>query len=285
MRNTAIMAALSVALLGGATYAWFTLSNTAKISNLSLTVGEASGLMIAPEVFDTEGNGKPGEYVSDLALTALDGAVGKLMPATLAKYDQEEEYSILKPTYSGNSITAYEKVNTSTEVMTDTENDGEYYYYEKVFYLMTAGSKLNIQLTAGSSVIDDTDEGGVAYPACDAIRIAFFDGDSQDEELLAVYEPNSDEDWGTTRTDKVLAGNITATNATLYSGDLIKQQKSDLTFLSNGEGTNSETLFTLTQSTDRRIIMRVYFEGSDAECCNIISLNKILGNLQFTTAQ
>lgn len=278
MRKTIIMAVLCVVLLSSATYAWFVLSDTAKISNLSLTVTEASGLLIAPAVKDSSDNLEPGTYGSELNLTGLTGT-GKLKPATLAKAAADTNYTIMKPQYTDGKIDDYLAVATD-EVMTDTVNTGEYYYYEKSFFMTTAGSDLEVQFVKdGTSVTDATDGGPVANPACDAIRIAFFDKDGK---LLKVYEPNSEKDWGTTRKDKVAASNITVSGKDLFNsglGDV--QQKSDKTFVNTGVGTNSETLFTLTQNDDTLITMRVYFEGNDNECCNIISANKILGNMQF----
>lgn len=279
MRKTVIMALLCVVLLSSATYAWFVLSDTAKITNLSLSVTEASGLLIADAVEDASHNLEPGTYGSVLDLTGLTGT-GKLKPATMAKATSADVYSIMKPNYTGNVIDDYLTVAPDTEVMTDKNNTGEYFYYEKSFFMTTAGSNLEIQFVKdGTSVTDATDGGPVQNPACDAIRIAFFDKDGK---LLKVYEPNCDKNWGTSRHDKVSADNITVTGKALYNtglGDV--QQKTDKTFVKTGESTNSETLFTLTPNVDTLITMRVYFEGNDNECCNIISANKILGNLEF----
>lgn len=282
MRKTIIMAILCVALLSSATYAWFVLSEDAKITGLSLTVTEAGGLLIAPAVLDSSSNLEPGTYSSELKLTDLATAAGKLKPATLGKLTSSDKDVILKPTYSGegDKITAYTAAGTG-DVMNENNLTGEYYYYEKTFFMTTAGTDLDIQLVAdGTYVTDNTNPGGSAVdkPACDAIRIAFFD---EDGDLLKVYEPNSEKTWGVGRNDKVSETNVTAT-ATLHNnseGDI--KQNSSKAFTTTGVGTNSETLFTLTQNADTQITMRVYFEGNDPECCNIISANKILGQLKF----
>lgn len=291
MRRNILMIILCIALLSSATYAWFTLSDSARITNLSLSVTEASGLLIAGEKVE-DGNKKPLEYASVLDLTALESITAKLTPITLGTLTGESTNKLLAATYDGDKITEYA---AATKVMTDETSDtADYHYYEKVFYLKTSASNLNLVLmknssadaTDGTYVKDNTSTPGVAYPACDAIRIAFYDAPVDGTEtLLAVYEPNADQTWGTTRTDKVSAANIAATNATLFSDTTktIQQNKAGTFTGSNVNGDNSMIIKKLASGEDNRMIMRVYFDGNDPECCNVISLNKIIGQLKFTT--
>lgn len=301
MRNTVIMAVLCVALLSSATYAWFTLSDSARINNLTLTVGEVSGLMIAEET----SAGKPGTYGSEINLTALTNATGKLMPATLAKLDGAANYAVVKPDYKDSDIGIEGLVAlTDGETMNDSNassSTGNYYCYEKVFYMKSEGAAADVYLV-GSAVdgtgtyVKDTDpQADPAYPAAWSMRIAFFETDStgSTETLLAVYEPNSDQTFGD-RTDKVLDADISYGTATLWSADEAADAASTVganlqqtlagTFV-NGTGNTSEKLFSLTADTDHRIVMRVYFAGEDNDCCNIISANKIAGQLKFTTTE
>ena len=50
MRNVVMMVLICALMLSAATYAWFTLSTSAKVANLSMTVGEETSLLIAPDL-------------------------------------------------------------------------------------------------------------------------------------------------------------------------------------------------------------------------------------------
>ncbi|MDY5575920.1 MAG: hypothetical protein SPF70_00355, partial [Lachnospiraceae bacterium] len=145
MRNTIMMAVICVLLLSGATYAWFTLSNTAKVTNMTLKVGEASGLQIADD-----NNGNWGSVI-ELA-TGTTGA--KLLPATMVTkgtiqkpiYNDKGEVSQLVALTEGDSMTYEDSISANG-------NGKKIYCVTKVFYLKTeqgdANSTFDVFLSKG----------------------------------------------------------------------------------------------------------------------------------------
>ena len=57
LKKLVFVCALCIIILVTATYAWFTLSNTARVTNMQLTVGDVTGLQIAPD-----DNGQAGPF-------------------------------------------------------------------------------------------------------------------------------------------------------------------------------------------------------------------------------
>ncbi len=293
MRNTVIMAVLSVVLLSSATFAWFTLSNTAKITNLSLSVNEASDLMIA----SVPDSGDP-DYNSLLELQVPADTI--LKPATLGQFDTITTDTMLKDVRDVNDIdkvVAYEAVDTATEVIKEGDTYDEqksYYYFEKEFYLKSNGTtSLGIALQKGEFTGDKATDGTYVaknvndepvqvtteteYTAAAALKIAFF---NEAGKVLAVYEPNTNNNAGN-NADAISATVELADSKTLtgYTENVITQ-KMDGTF---ADADTSNVLFNLTSGKDCKVIMRVYIDGEDKECVNQISLSEILGNLKFVT--
>lgn len=296
MRNTAIMAVLCVVLLSSATYAWFTLSESAKITNLSLSVDEASGVLIA----DVEEDGSAGVFGSVLELAMP--AKTTLRPATLGTFGDITTFSMLKDVRDDNDyVVGYEALAEGEYTIADTPGDAEHQYcYEKTFFMQVQGEDKGIVLS--KAVATDTELTGGTYigkkvgedesavaeklEATDlhgatALRIAFF---NEAGDVLAIYEPNSDSTADTT--DSISAqkdANSTAALA-LYENDPATnkiQQSVDGTF--TGSADQSGVLFNLKADNECKITMRVYIDGEDTQCVNDIALDDILGNLQFKT--
>ena len=277
LRNVVMMVLICALMLSAATYAWFTLSKNAKVADLTMQVGEETSLMIAPDTDKTGNAGKAGTYGSTLSFG--EGSDGDyyiefaLQPATM-----KDDGKIYKPTYSddGNTVTG---VGTTTDanIMTDasTSDTGAFYCYKTTFFLKTAGNKeVKIQLKApdktmtayaapengvGTYLINKTpDDMGAG-----AIRIKLSDGTNS-----IVYEPLSDYSLpsGTYESaeDKSGVTPIATTNVQKADGTFEKQEK------------------TLTvQTTDTRITMEVWLEGTDSCCVNQIMADQIMGQLVF----
>ena len=87
IRSMVMMSLLCILMLSAATYAWFSLSNTAKVSNLTMTVGDVTGLQIAPDE-----NGHAGTFGSSIDFSTI---TGKLLPAT-----SQDGKNFFKPYYN-----------------------------------------------------------------------------------------------------------------------------------------------------------------------------------------
>lgn len=269
-KTALIMSLVCVVLLSGATFAWFTISNTAKVNNLKLTVVAEGSLKIAEEV-----DGHLGTYSSEINF----GTSGqKLYPCTTTTDGQ----TMKKPLYSSSDV-----VSGVKEI---AEAEKNLYYYEKVMWLKveeTGGGTNQYAITlakrsgetapyTGSYVIDKSENN---KSAANCIRISFI----IDGTTVAIYEPNngvSNSNEGSKATDNSGAG---CTNTTL-----LHKQISDGTFIPiTGKDpyytNDSSELFSVTANTEKKVTVRVWFEGTDDQCTNAIQDGSIEGALTFVS--
>lgn len=295
IRRNVLMIILCIALLSSATYAWFTLSNTAKITNLSLSVTESGGLLIAPENAGKTGAGDYGDTM-ELDMTSSNA---KLLPATLV--EDASVWKIYKPQYSENEVTDVVALTGSDKALTDEDvkaggAGAEGYYYDKVFYLrVNAEGTYNISLKekgddGKGTLLTGKDKTGTDVnsatdlSAVDAVRIAFYNSTG---DLLAVYKANSD------RADSVVGSMGQATVSATASGKVNKYLDVDSIVKANqkidgtieGATSGALKLFTITGNADNKITMRVWIEGSDPQCANDIALTQLAGQIKFESSK
>lgn len=266
IRTVVMLLLLCIMLLSAATYAWFTLSNTARVANLTLKVGDISGLQIAPD----EGN-RPGKYGSVLDLKGKFR--GKLLPATT-----RNGITILKPIYDDEGNVSNTKTTTAKDKLTASSSaNAEGYYYEISFYLKSLGKSAEVKLKEGSNL----SENGVANSkqsgtfvvnskrstriGAEAIRISITDGKN-----TIVYEPNSNigDNGGTRAEDKRSGTSCVATTSKQLANGIFREQTKSIP---------------LSKDADTRITMRVWIEGTDTQCVNEIAMQEIMAQIQFTT--
>lgn len=271
MRSVIMMTLLCVMLLSTATYAWFTLSDTARVLDLTLTIGGESGLLIAPAASAST----PGTYKSVLSFGAdskdYDGSAGgaryqiggKLLPATTA-----DGRTFRKPVYAatdGSIVTGVESLSGGDRLTSASGKDAEGYYYETVFWLKAVSSG-DLQVTlAGKDGDDGTfvaiEDSSMADGAA-AVRISL----STPSQTL-VYEPHAD----VTGTGKGYSSATDNSRASVVS-DTMKQS-------SNGNFTNRKSL--TVSNTGTMVTMRIWIEGTDDMCVNEIMAEQIRAQLQF----
>lgn len=264
-----LMAFVCILLMGGGTYAWFTMGNTARVNSLQLKVASEGNLYIATTA-DTASKDKQSE-VDWLA----ENETKTLYPCTSA-----DGVTMKKPVYATDT-----KVESAV-AFADTEEgkkEKESYVLEKTFYLYlddSASGKTDqkYDVCLGKNV----DDAGTFFTTKSkaensqlpeyCVRVSFTVGSE-----TGILEPNSNvsntSEAGVTRAvDGVETRDYKAT---------IKQ-KNDGTFevTSNDEG-DSEKLFTIIGSKDTPVVVRVWFEGTDTDCCNTIDLNTITAQLKF----
>ena len=117
LRSKIIMTCLCVAMLGGATFAWFSVSNTPRVNNLALVAGTSGDLKIA--------NTEAGPYGDELDLSAGDG--GNMKDVKLNPATTQNGRDFYAPVYTENTVTGVENI-PSDKLNTN-------YVYEKTFYL------------------------------------------------------------------------------------------------------------------------------------------------------
>lgn len=281
IRSTIMMLLLCVLLMSAATYAWFTLSNTAKVSNLTMTVGDVTGLQIADDTGSA--STKPSNNAWKQATTAVTFN-GKLLPATTTNGK-----TFLKPVYDdegkvSDTQQAAEKLDKST-----TNANAEGYYIEFNFWLKAlgnAGDTTTVKLEKGTglnngiyadaqnpsgtySLSKENGENSVLPSA--AVRMSLVNG-----EAVKVFEPNSD--FNTSADQKATDSR---SSKTAKASDI--QQNIAGTF-GAGNADTSDAVLTLQNNEATRITLYLWIEGTDDQCGNEIAAKNIVSQLKFVTA-
>lgn len=281
MRNMVMMVLVCVLMLSAATYAWFTLSDTARITNLTMTVGEESSLLIAEDIKQAESAGEAGEYKGSLVF-GTDGSTnvyklkGTLLPASL----ESQKGDIMKPEYNdlGQVVEDLEEL-TASDIMKDSSAEGDFYCYKTTFYLKNGGSEseIKVQLKEPSTPIAGNEKGTLAASdgtymvnttneiGASAIRIRFTD----EKGNVVIYEPLSDV---TNTANSESAEDLGAPRTVAASTDIQKH---------TGAFTTADRGTLIVTNTGTRITMEVWLEGTDELCCNEVMADVISGQIAF----
>lgn len=277
VRNMVMMVLVCVLMLSAATYAWFTLSSSAKVANLTMQVGAETSLMIAPDMDKAGNTGTAGTYGSVLSFGTDEYNIKyALQPATM-----DDAGKIYSPKYNneGNKVEGTEAITTEN-IMTDSSasDTGKFYCYKTTFFLKTAGDKdVQVRLkapTATMTAYEAPTDGVGTYVVnsttsdlgAGAIRIKL----STDSGSI-VYEPLSDY---TLPTGTYESAEDTSGATAITSTDKQKQTGAfDTTAGEQGQ-------FTV-KTTDTRVTMEVWLEGTDSCCVNQIMADQIIGQIAF----
>lgn len=261
-----LMAFVCILMMGGGTYAWFTMGNTAMVKSLQLKVASEGTLYIGTSQLEAEGKTK----------NSVDWPAEKnnkvLYPATTA-----DGKTMKKPVYTTET--------TVGSVDTITDDEKETYVIEQDFYLfMDEGTvdshkDYNVHLVKNNP----SESNGTYFTNNNAglcARVSF----EVDDVVVAVYEPNSNGTIanGTKATDN--------SGAAAYASK--HQQTTDGNFISVAAAAadkaasvgDSDKLFTITGNAAKKVTMRVWFEGTDPQCCNEIKLIDIVGQFKFVAS-
>lgn len=263
-RSRIILMCLCVALLGTATFAWFTVSNTPRVNNLALIAGTTGDLKIA--------DAQDGPYGDELDLAT--GSGGNMSSVELNPVTTQNGRDFYAPVYTESTVTGVENIPAG-ELNTN-------YVYEKTFWLRaeTASSSVRRNRMFDIYFVGIRSEGGGTYIAnagnadwaASAVRISF----TLDDGTTFIYEPNADGSVSGERAVNGLPGS--------YGGYSTIQQSSSRRF-SNSNDNNSELLFTIPENTPTRVVMRVWIEGTDNDCVNEIAASDIVGQIQFISKE
>lgn len=277
-RRVYFLAFLIVLTANVGVWAWFTISNRARVENLSLIADHQGNLQIADDL----GNG-PGTYSDALNLNNATGT--KMSSIVLSPITSKDGVNFYIPNFDSLTNT----VNSVTQ-LTDRTQLTKYYIYEKTFYLKAgSNSKNNVaeikrtydvalygvksnNRTNGCFIYQPASSGDTA---ANTIRISFTLPDGQ----TYVYEPNCNTHNSDTNRAINGIGREYGTYANLY------QQNADGTFVNSPKANESEKLFTLDENKDTLVTMRVWIEGTDNDCTNSIASDMVAGQIQFISTE
>ena len=263
LRTAIVMALICVLMLSGATYAWFTLGNTARVNSLSLQVSSEGNLYIGKDQTELQ------QHLTEISLASNDTQI--LYPCTTDATGK----NMYSPKYESDKV-----VNGAEEIKEAQKKD---YYYEKEIWLKVeetgkSSSANEYAITLGKHTSEDgtfvkekTGTSGKGAENC--VRVSFIvDGN------VSVYEPNCDlSNSGDKADDKSGRG---------YTGTIHKQAAGGTFTGESGEvyytGDSSE-LFKVKGNVPTKVTVRVWFEGTDKDCTNSIQNAQITSQLKFVS--
>lgn len=277
-RNIILIALLLVVAGGVGTYAWFSVSNRARVENLALIADHSGNLQIADDL----GNG-PGTYSDVLDLTKATGAAN-MANTILSPVTTKDGVNFFAPNY--NSLT---QTVESVTAITNREELNKYYIYEKTFYLKAGANSGNnvgsIQRTYDIALYgvnsNNKSNGCFIYQptasgdtAANSIRVSF----TLDNGTSYIYEPNCD----VHNVDNNRANDGVNNEYGRYA---TYQQRNNGSFVVSPKTNESEKLFTINENVDVKVTMRIWIEGTDVDCTNSIGADSIAGQIQFISTE
>ena len=297
-----IMILILLSLFTTATYTWFTISRTPRVSNIGLYVNAPVGMHLAPA---PEG----AEWVSQLDFAQLVPETSPLRPVTWSDEDQRFYAAQYGP--DGRQTGDWHP-------MTDENNanrDDVYGYYIKATFYATTDANVDVSLTHAVEVEEGVSGSGtylIGSPVWDSENVLHFNGGNgaetavriglkitpladmepvDEEALFYIYEPNCDTHMDGS-TGYVATPSIDGTEALVQEDRLIRQtttvwQEADpvqrgLVNYQMGEFETPTDLFSLDYGQIVKIDLYVWLEGQDVDCSNRIGREaRIMANVQF----
>lgn len=291
-------------LLVAASYTWFALSQTPRVSDMALFISSRTGLELST-IYDGTDEG----WGQEISFLDLVGDAVPLRPVTWS----EERGSFLALRYGlDGRLTGHFDPLTDEANANRTDSDG--YYAVGTFYARS-GENCTVKLAkavelnggvngAGTYVIgtpvwnnQDIIHYNGGKGAETAIRLGFLitnvspgiqEGENTSE--FIIYEPNS---------DRHIDGSVGYVNTPSVDGTealsdkLICQTTStwteaypvqrDVTIKQLGKFTTDTKLFSIKAGEVYQIKLYVWLEGQDMDCTNLIEDAQIIANIQFST--
>lgn len=292
-------------LLVTATYTWFSLSQTPRVSNMEMYVTSAVGIQLA-ETYDAEEE----DWGNVLDFQSIIGEETVLQPASW----HASQNALVTAAYGTDGRTIENKYMILSDAQNANRSDAHAYYVKGSFYAKS-DTKVDVSLgkavevnegvnTAGTYVIGSPiwnnqtilhEDGG--YGAETAIRVGILitpvdarTGSELGEGEFYIYEPNYDvhidpniegiaATWTVDGREYEDIAFVIYQTASTWS-EAYPVQK-DVTIKNLGEFIGDTYLFTLEKDDMVRIDLYIWLEGQDVDCSNMIDEAQIIANLQL----
>ena len=292
-------------LLVTASYTWFSLSQTPRVSNMEMNVSASVGIQLA-ENYDAEEE----EWGQVLDFQSIIGEETVLQPASWSA----AKNAFVTAAYGIDGRTIQDRYILLSDEQNANRNDAHAYYVKGTFYArsdtdvsVSLGEAVEVNEgvnTAGTYVIGTPiwndqnilhDDGGLGAET--AIRVGIritpvdeFSGREFNESEFYIYEPNYDvhidesitEGLETFSVDGGLyedTANVIYQSASTWSEAYPVQR--DVTVKSLGEFVGDTYLFSLSSGSMAKIDLYIWLEGQDVDCTNLIDEAQIIANLQL----
>lgn len=288
-------------LLTVASYTWFSLSKTPRVSSLSMHVTTAPGLELSLDP-DSE------EWGSSVSYTDMVKESSPLRPITWADRDQKFYAAVY-----GIDGRLTDKWFPLSDERNANRNDHEGYYCIGTLY---ARASDDIKVSLNPAVEADEGKAGagtylVGTPIWNSDEIIHNDGgmgaetavrvgikvtrldensENSGEVLFFIYEPNSDTHADGSR-GYVSTPSIDGSDGLVPEENLITQTTSSwietdpvqngVVFYRLGDFTSKTELFSMKKEEKVMIQIYIWLEGQDVDCTNEIKEAQIIANIQF----
>lgn len=290
-------------LLTTASYTWFALSRTPRVSDMYLFINANSGLEISTTP-DAE------EWELQLDFREIVDETTELKPTTWS--EQEQKFFAAEYGFDGRMTGRWHELSDEVHANRD---DAFGYYVKASFYLRT-GQRTTLSLTPAVEVDEGLDGHGtylIGNPKWDSVNIVHSNGgqgaecavrvgfritpvDTQgvrtgENSKFFIYEPNSDMHLDGS-SEYTATPSIDGTEALVPEDRLILQTASTWTeahpvqrtvvIKDLGEFTTDTQLWELDQDEIIKVDLYIWLEGQDVDCTNQIEKAQILASVQFS---
>lgn len=271
-----ISSCASVILLGTTAFAWFTLTNQARVSEIKMKAGTESGLLIGhtPETVSK----KPIEF------TYMDDGVSYCI-RPITSIDGKKFYA---PIYgTAGKVTKVESTALDVNKVSNKSEENEGYMITYKFYLKAESNSRTepVGIRLASAQADEEGVGtkvnqnkNAAAGAEAAIRMSFSANGT-----TTIYEPNADkkvasravqvkkDGWTSVKTIKQASS-----ESGMFAQNLaLPNEKVDYT------STVSPELFKIPINKATQVTLHIWLEGSDEDCVNEIAADQLISNFTF----
>lgn len=286
-----------------ASYTWFALSRTPKVSDLGLYVNSPTGLELSQDPLAEE-------WELQLDFAELVGEAAPLRPVTWSA--QQQQFFAAVYGRDGRLTDVWEPLSDARHA---NKNNADGYYIVGTFYAR-AGQRTAVTLSPAVEVAEGTQGSGtyvIGTPLWDGQRVLHSDGGHGAQQAIRIgiriqmcdlqgnangeasqfyiYEPNADTHVDGT-TGYIATPSIDGGESLVDETYLITQTTSewteaypvqrDVVIRSLGEFTGETELFTIGPEELAQISIYVWLEGQDVDCTNVIGQNaQVLASIQF----
>lgn len=291
-------------LLVAASYTWFALTQTPRVSDMAIHVNSSKGIELAA-AYDAEDE----EWGQNIDFLDLVSESAPLKPATWS----EENQAFYTITYGLDG-----RMSDRWQQLTDAKNankkDGDGYYVVGTFYARS-GEPCSVSLQDavelnegedgagtyvigtpvwnGQKVLHDDGGNGAETAIRMGFKITYIDpetGELNEDFNFFIYEPNCDRhidgSEGYVETPSIDGTPLLGSQMILQTSSTWSEAypvERDVTIKNLGEFEEEIILFELLAGEMVQIDLYIWLEGQDIDCTNVIESAQIFSNIQFHT--
>lgn len=289
-------------LLTVASYTWFTLSQTPRVSDMYMFINAQTGLELSTDP-------QAEEWVQQLDFREMSAETSPLRPVTWSQQDQR--FYAAAYGYDGRRTGEWHALSDEQ----NANRDDVYGYYIKATFFARSETAVGVSLSPAVEVSEGVQGSGtylVGVPVWDGEEIVHINGGLGAQNAVRIglrvtpvdnsglptggaseffiYEPNCNghlfEEFGYTATPSIDGAETLVDEAHLIRQTVSSWSEADpvqrtVVIHRMGDFIDDTKIFTLPAGGMVQIELYVWLEGQDVDCTNEIQKAQILANVQF----